>query len=144
MSPSHVILVKDSFRKIAPIADAAAGLFYARLFELDPALRPMFSGDIVAQGKKLMSMLGMTVAMLHRLELLLPQVRELGVRHADYGVAETHYATVGEALLWTLEKGLGPEFTPEVREAWLSTYTLLATTMITAAQEARSKAAVTV
>jgi hemoglobin-like flavoprotein len=142
MTPTQIILVKDSFRKVMPIADAAASLFYARLFELDPTLRPMFRGDMVSQGKKLMSVLGMTVAMLHRMEMILPQVREMGVRHAEYGVAERHYATVGEALLWTLEKGLGPEFTPEVREAWVSTYSLIATTMIAAADEARSNAPV--
>jgi hemoglobin-like flavoprotein len=135
MSPTQIILVKDSYRKIVPIADKAAALFYARLFELDPSLRPLFRGDIVEQGRKLMAMIGMAVGMLHRLDLILPQVREMGVRHAKYGVADTHYGTVGEALLWALEKGLGPDFTPEVRDAWISTYTLLATTMITAAQQ---------
>jgi hemoglobin-like flavoprotein len=138
MHQADILIVKESFRKVAPIADQAAVLFYARLFELDPSLRPLFRGDIAEQGKKLMSMLGMTVAMLHRIDMVVPHLKDLGVRHAGYGVTEQHYATVGTALLWTLQKGLGPEFTPEVREAWTSAYSLIANTMIGAAREAEA------
>ena len=136
MHQADILIVKESFRKVIPIADQAAILFYARLFELDPSLRPLFRGDMVEQGKKLMSMIGMTVGMLHRLDMVVPHLKELGVRHSGYGVTEQHYATVGTALLWTLEKGLGPEFTPDVREAWTSAYSLIANTMIGAAREA--------
>ena len=136
MHQADSLIVKESFRKVIPIADQAAILFYARLFELDPSLRPLFRGDMVEQGKKLMSMIGMTVGMLHRLDMVVPHLKELGVRHSGYGVTEQHYATVGTALLWTLEKGLGPEFTPDVREAWTSAYSLIANTMIGAAREA--------
>jgi nitric oxide dioxygenase len=136
MSPADIALVKDSFRKVVPIADQAAALFYARLFELDPALRHLFRGDMVEQGRKLMTMIATAVASLERLDTIVPAVRALGARHAGYGVQEDHYATVGAALLWTLEKGLGPEFTPAVREAWTSTYSLLANTMIEAQREA--------
>jgi hemoglobin-like flavoprotein len=130
MNPSDVSLVKASFRQVAPMADQAAALFYARLFELDPELRPLFRGDLQEQGRKLMTMLATAVAALDRLETIVPAVR--GARHAGYGVTEEHYATVGAALLWTLEKGLGAEFTPAVRDAWTSVYSLLANTMIEA------------
>ena len=132
MTPAEINLVKDSFRKIVPIADKAAALFYARLFELDPSLRGLFRGSMVEQGHKLMTMIGASVGALERLDTIVPQIRALGVRHAGYGVHEEHYATVGAALLWTLEKGLGGEFTPAVRDAWTSTYSLLANTMIEA------------
>lgn len=136
MSPAEISLVKESFRKVVPIADQAAVLFYARLFELDPSLRPLFRGDMTEQGRKLMTMISAAVGALDRLETIVPVVRQLGVRHAGYGVKEEHYATVGAALLWTLEKGLGPAFTPAVRTAWTNTYTLLANTMIDASRQA--------
>ena len=129
--------VQNSFASIATIADDAAVLFYQRLFELDPSLRPMFRGDMAEQRKKLMQMITAAVKGLDRLEQLVPVVQDLGRRHARYGVADSHYDTVGAALLWTLEVGLGRAFTPEVKEAWTAVYGLLATTMKTAAREAR-------
>jgi nitric oxide dioxygenase len=141
MAPSDITLVKDSFRKIVPIADQAAALFYARLFELDPSLRPMFRGDMHEQGRKLMAMIATAVAALERLDTIVPAVRQLGARHAGYGIREEHYATVGAALLWTLEKGLGSDFTSPVKSAWTTTYTLLANTMIEAARTPQPAAA---
>ncbi len=141
MNPAEIALVKDSFRKVVPIADQAAALFYARLFELDPSLRRLFRGDMTEQGRKLMAMIAAAVAALEKLDTLVPAVRALGARHGGYGVTEDHYATVGAALLWTLEKGLGPEFTPEVRAAWVSVYSLLANTMIEAQRAAAPAAA---
>lgn len=129
-------LVQDSFVDIATIADDAAVLFYRKLFELDPSLRPLFRGDMAEQRKKLMQMLTAAVKGLDHLDRLVPAVQELGRRHAEYGVREQHYETVGETLLWTLEAGLGRGFTPHVREAWTAVYTLLATTMMDAAREA--------
>jgi len=129
-------LVQNSFATIAPIADDAAALFYRRLFELDPSLRAMFRGDMAEQRKKLMQMIAAAVKGLDRLDQLVPAVEELGRRHATYGVTDGHYATVGEALLWTLEKGLGDAFTPETAHAWATVYGLLATTMQNAAREA--------
>lgn len=129
-------LVQESFAIITPIADDAAALFYCRLFDLDPSLERMFRGDMAEQRKKLMQMLTAAVKGLDRLEQLVPVVQELGRRHAGYGVADAHYDTVGAALLWTLEKGLGAAFTPETREAWETVYGLLATTMQQAAREA--------
>ena len=129
-------LVQDTFDSIAPIADDAAALFYRRLFELDPSLRGMFRGDMAEQRRKLMNMIGAAVRGLDRLEQLVPVVQDLGRKHVGYGVEERHYDTVGAALLWTLEKGLGSGFTPEVKEAWAAVYGLLASTMKNAAREA--------
>lgn len=140
MSPSEIDLVRDSFRKVLPIADQAAALFYARLFELDSTLRPLFRGDMDEQGRRVITAIGAAVAALDRFDSVVPMLRQLGVRHASYGVTEGHYATVGAALLWTLQRTLGAEFTPAVKEAWTSTYTMIATAMIEAARDA-SKAA---
>ena len=128
-------LVQESFAAVLPIADDAAALFYRRLFELDPSLERMFKNDMGEQRRKLMQMLTAAVKGLDRLEQLVPVVEELGRRHARYGVADAHYDTVGAALLWTLEKGLGYAFTPEVKDAWVTVYGVLAGTMKNAAKE---------
>jgi hemoglobin-like flavoprotein len=136
MTPEQITLVKSSWAKVVPIAPAAARLFYGKLFDLDPALRPLFKGDMEEQGKKLMRMVGTAVNGLDRLDQIVPAVRDLGIRHAGYGVTDAHYDTVGAALLWTLAQGLGEAFTPETRTAWARVYGLLADTMKTAAAEA--------
>jgi hemoglobin-like flavoprotein len=128
-------LVQDSFASIAPIADDAAALFYRRLFDVAPSLQPMFRGDMTEQRRKLMQMLTAAVKGLDQLDQLVPVVKDLGRRHARYGVVDAHYDTVGSALLWTLEKGLGSAFTADVKEAWTVVYGLLATTMKEAARE---------
>ena len=137
MTPEQIALVRASFAQVLPIADAAAALFYDRLFALDPSLRPLFRGDLAAQGRALMGMLRVAVHGLDRLDQLVPAVQTLGRRHAGYGVRDEHYATVASALLWTLEQGLGAAFTPATREAWTQAYALLAVTMQTAAAEDR-------
>ena len=136
LTPEQITLVKDSWSQVIPIAETAAKLFYGKLFELDPALQPMFSGDMVEQGKKLTQMIGIAVDGLDRLDDIVPTVQELGVRHLEYGVKSSHYDTVGAALLWTLEQGLGEGFTPEVKSAWTDVYMLLANTMKDAARAA--------
>ena len=134
MTPDQTEAVKASFAKVVPIADQAGALFYEKLFALDPALRPLFKGDIKEQRQKLMQMIATAVNGLDDLDTIVPAVQALGARHAGYGVVDAHYDIVAEALLWTLEQGLGPDFTPEVREAWTATYVLLADTMKAAAQ----------
>ena len=134
ITATQKMLVQDTFDSIAPIADDAAALFYRRLFELDPSLRTMFRGDMAEQRQKLMNMIGAAVRGLDRLEQLVPIVQDLGRKHVGYGVEDRHYDTVGAALLWTLEKGLGSGFTPEVKEAWAAVYGLLASTMQNAAR----------
>ncbi|PCJ59332.1 MAG: hemin receptor [Rhodospirillaceae bacterium] len=136
MSPEEIKLVQSTFQKVVPIAEDAAAMFYARLFELNPKLKALFKGEMVGQGKKLMAMLATAVNGLDKLDEIVPAVRNLGVRHIDYGVKAQDYDTVGEALLWTLGQGLGDAFTPEVKSAWTEAYVLLATTMKDAAKEA--------
>jgi hemoglobin-like flavoprotein len=135
MTPNQIKLVQTSFAQVAPIAATAADLFYGRLFEIAPQVRAMFPEDISEQEKKLMAMLGTVVAGLDNLDTLMPAVRALGRRHGGYGVKAQHYAPVGAALLWTLEKGLGAAFTPDVKDAWATAYIVLSTTMIDAANE---------
>lgn len=135
LTPRQIELVQTTWEKCVPIADQAAALFYGKLFELDPNLKPMFKSDIKEQGKKLMQMITAAVRGLSDLNRLVPVVQDLGRRHVGYGAKDEHYATVGTALLWTLEKGLGDAFTPEVKEAWATVYGVLATTMQKAAAE---------
>jgi len=137
---TQIELVQRTFAVVAPIADDVAALFYRRLFEIDPSLQSMFKGDMAAQRRKLMVMLTAAVKGLPRLDRLVPVLQDLGRRHADYGVIDSHYETVGNALLWTLEKGLGPDFTPEVRDAWTTVYGVLATTMKAGAEERLAEA----
>ncbi|HSD36790.1 MAG TPA: globin family protein [Rhodocyclaceae bacterium] len=136
MSPQQVSLVQTSWQKVVPIADTAAGLFYARLFELDPELKHLFKSDLSEQGRKLTTMLNTVVAKLDSLGDIVPAVQDLGRRHVAYGVESHQYDTVGAALLWTLDKGLGEAFTAEVKEAWTVAYTTLAGAMKEAAAEA--------
>jgi hemoglobin-like flavoprotein len=140
MSPTQIDHVQKSFNEVKPIAAVAADLFYDRLFTLDPSLRALFTGDMKRQGQMLMSMIGAAVSGLSNLETLAPVVRQLGARHAGYGVRAEHYQTVGGALLWTLEQGLGPKFTPPVREAWAAAYELLAEVMQLGAADAEAAA----
>jgi hemoglobin-like flavoprotein len=143
MTPEQIALVQTSFAQVLPIADAAAALFYSRLFEIDPSLKPLFKGDMQEQGRKLMTMIRVVVNGLKRLEQLVPAVQELGRRHARYGVQDEHYDTVGAALLWTLGQGLGASFTPETEAAWATAYALLAETMKAAAAETHQAVTVT-
>lgn len=136
MTPEQVALVQGSFRKVAPISDAAADIFYDRLFAIAPELRPLFPEDMRPQKKKLMQMLATAVTNLHQIDAIVGPVRDLGQRHAGYGVEPAHYDKVGEALIFTLEKGLGDDFTPDVKDAWAETYGVLSATMKDAAAAA--------
>lgn len=133
MTPEQVTLIQTSWQKVVPIREKAAELFYGKLFELDPALKPLFKGDIKEQGRKLMMMLNTVVTNLEKLDSLVPAVQDLGKRHVAYGVKDAHYGTVGAALLWTLGAGLGDAFTPDTEAAWTEAYTVLSTVMKDAA-----------
>lgn len=141
MTPEMIRLVRTSFADVVPLGDAAASLFYDRLFTLEPSLRRLFPDDLQQQKRSLMATLQFAVESLDRLDQLVPIVEQLGGRHARYGVQPAHYPVVGSALLWTLEQGLGPAFTPAVRHAWTNVYELLATTMQAAAGRAQPAAA---
>jgi len=137
MTPEHVRIVQATWVKVLPIKETAAQLFYERLFEMDPSLRAMFRGDMREQGEKLMQLIDGAVNGLSQLERIVTAIQELGRRHVGYGVKDHHYATVGAALLWTLQKSLGTQFTPEARSAWATVYGVLAATMQEAAGGAR-------
>lgn len=130
MTPKQIELVQTCFARVAPIAEIAAGLFYERLFEIAPGLRPLFKGDMGEQGRKLIGMLAAVVNGLTDLETILPAAKALAMRHVTYGVKPGHYVPVGEALIWTLEKGLGTDFTSDTRDAWLAAYSVLSGAMI--------------
>ena len=133
MTPEQIALVQRSFAKVPQAA--AAQMFYARLFQLAPALRSLFRTDMDTQGERLMAIIAVAIDGLGDLDRIVPAVQDLGVRHAGYGVEPAHYEVVGAALLWTLEKGLGDDFTDDVRQAWTTAYGLLSSTMIEAASQ---------
>jgi hemoglobin-like flavoprotein len=138
MKPATIAAVQSSWSKVAPFAPTAAALFYQELFERDPALRKLFKGDMVQQGEKLMQMIGVAVSKLDAPEVLIPALQALGRRHGGYGVQDKDYGTVGAALLSTLEKGLGPAFTAEVKAAWAEVYGVMTEVMTEAARVARA------
>jgi hemoglobin-like flavoprotein len=134
MNAKQVRLVQESWERVAPISLAAGSMFYRRLFELDPSLRMLFVNTSMSeQHEKLMQTITIVVRGLDQMDALLPSIKELGLRHAGYGVKESHYETVGEALMWTLQQALGDAFTDEVRDSWLEAYRDLASIMIRAA-----------
>jgi hemoglobin-like flavoprotein len=133
MTPDQVRLVQQSFSKVAPIADQAAIMFYDCLFEVAPAVKALFPADLTEQRKKLMAMLAAVVNGLSSIESILPAASALATRHVSYGAKAAHYPVVGGALLWTLEKGLGEAWTPEVAAAWTAAYGTLSTYMISQA-----------
>ena len=135
ITPQQKQLVQNTWASVVPIADQAAELFYGRLFELDPAVKPLFKGDMKEQGAKLMKTIGIAVDALDDVGPLVPVLKQMGAAHAGYGVKEGDYDTVAAALLWTLEKGLGDAFNDEVKNAWAAVYTVLADTMKSGATE---------
>lgn len=140
MTPQQIQLVRSSFAMVAPIAPAAARIFYDQLFAIDPSLRSMFRSDMAQQGQRLMEMMGVAIGLLDKPQHLMPALRHLGGRHVGYGVQAAHYASVGRALLKTLEIGLGDAFDAPTRQAWSSMYALASTTMIQGAIEAMAAA----
>jgi nitric oxide dioxygenase len=133
MDPSQIKLVQESFANVAPIADQAAVMFYDRLFEIAPQVKAMFPADLTEQRKKLMATLSVVVNGLSNLDSVLPAASALAGRHVSYGAKPEHYPVVGGALLWTLEKGLGDGWTPEVAAAWTAAYGTLSGFMISEA-----------
>jgi hemoglobin-like flavoprotein len=130
VTPEQVRSIQDSFAKVAPISEQAAALFYGRLFEIAPEVKPLFRSDMSEQGRKLMATLAVVVNGLGNLTSILPAASALAKRHVDYGVKASHYEPVGAALIWTLQRGLGEQWTPELEAAWSEAYTLLSHFMI--------------
>jgi nitric oxide dioxygenase len=140
MTPEQIQLVRLSFVKVMDIKAAAGRMFYDRLFKIAPEVRPMFKNDIGAQADKLMETLGVAISALKNPAALSPILAQLARRHVNYGVRDEHYDKVGEALLWTLENGLGEGFTPEVKKAWADLYGQVAATMKQAGRPAAATA----
>jgi len=140
MTPEQIKLVQTTFESVKPIAPQAAELFYDRLFEIAPDVRALFPADLTEQKRKLMSMIAIAVDNLHQVEQIVPAVQGLGRRHATYGVRAAHYQSVGDALIWTLRKGLGAVFTDDVKEAWIGAYSTLAAVMSEGAANATPSA----
>jgi hemoglobin-like flavoprotein len=140
METSEIALIQSSFADVKPISEQAAALFYGRLFEIAPQVKPLFKGDMAEQGRKLMGTLAYVVQGLNNLPSILPAASALAKRHVAYGVQSEHYTPVGAALLWTLEQGLGPKWTPETAAAWTSAYTILSQYMIAEAYGAPAAA----
>ena len=134
MQAQQIQLVRASFAAVQLTVSQPGALFYDNLFAADPALRNLFHGNIGQQGERLMTMIGSALDLLDRPAMLLPVLRQLGARHAGYGVKDSHYATVGGALIQTLEQGLGVAFTSDVRQAWVDLYAVISSTMIDAGQ----------
>ena len=142
MTPRQIDLIRTSWAAVEPISDAAASLFYQRLFELDTTIERLFRrADMAKQRAILMGTLAVVVRSLDRLDTIVPAIEALGRRHAGYGVRPEHYDTVGAALLWTLHKGLGEAFDADTREAWTAAYTTLASVMIEAGSKVDQAAA---
>lgn len=139
MTPKEIELVQSSFKKVAPISDAAADIFYTRLFETNPEVRPMFPADLTDQGKKLMKTLAVAVNSLKDVEKIIPVLQELAVKHVGYGVKEAHYPVVGQTLLFTLEKGLGDDWNDDLKSAWTKVYGTVSSVMIAAANDAMAE-----
>ncbi|MEL6920058.1 MAG: globin family protein [Pseudomonadota bacterium] len=140
MTPDQIDLVQGSFQKVAPIAPQAAAMFYDRLFEIAPQVRQMFTGSMEEQGAKLMTTLGVVVNGLKNLDAVLPAAQALAIKHVGYGVTAEQYAPVGEALIYTLQQGLGDHFDADTEDAWLTAYTTLSNVMIDAAYGAKEAA----
>ena len=129
----QIQLIQQSFAKVEPISDKAAEIFYNKLFEYEPSVRPMFKSNMQNQGRKLMSTLKVAVKALDDLDGLVPVLQKMAVKHVEYGVRAEHYTPVGNALLYALKVGLGEDWTPEQRQAWVEVYRLIAKTMKDAA-----------
>lgn len=139
MQDTQITLVQESFAKVAPISDQAGLIFYDRLFEIAPEVRPYFKGDMAEQGKKLMATLGMIVNGLRNLDKIISAAKIMAIKHVEYGVRSEDYAKVGAALLYTLDKGLGEEFNPETEAAWITAYNTLSNVMIETAYPAATE-----
>lgn len=138
MTPQEIEIIQNTFAAVRTSAEQVAEIFYGRLFEIAPTVRPLFPDDLKPQGRKLMTMLATVVDGLENLGDLVPAVQDLGRRHVGYGTAPEHYDAVGAALLWTLEQGLGDAWNEAAKDAWTAAYTTLATVMKDAAAQAKA------
>lgn len=136
MNKTEIEVIRETWALVIPIADVAAELFYQRLFEIDPETKSLFAAtDMAEQNKNLIGALSLVVDKMDQLDTVIPVLQELGCNHVKYGVADRHYDSVGSALIWTLEQGLGEGFTDQARAAWTVAYALVSGPMRQAAAE---------
>lgn len=143
MTTKQIKLVQESWQLVAAMDSQSVGsLFYNRLFEIAPQVRPMFSrSPLDEQSRKLLSMISYVICKLKSLDDIMEEVKKLARRHVNYGVQEEHYIMVGRALLWTLETGLGDKWNNELEKSWTVCYAILAEAMIKAAKNDEQKVA---
>jgi hemoglobin-like flavoprotein len=142
MTQKQIELVKSSWSQVMTIDPAVVGgLFYNRLFEIAPQVKHMFRSPIPEQSKKLLTMINYVIIKLDKLDDIIGEVGKLAQRHTSYGVKPEHYIIVGDALIWTLEQGLGENWNEDVKTAWIGCYTILSSAMIGAASNEEKEAA---
>ncbi|MHB9020893.1 MAG: globin family protein [Halothiobacillus sp.] len=135
MDQMTIKLVRHSWQKVERIAPQASAIFYENVFTADPSLKSLFKqGDMTAQGQKLMQMIGVAISKLDELDVLVPVLENLAKRHVGYGVQQAHYQIIGDALIQALDQGLGADFTPDVKNAWVTVYGVMADVMISASK----------
>lgn len=139
MTHQQIQLVQSSWERVKPAAKQAGLLFYTKLFDAAPQVRHLFKPDISEQANKLVTILGYVVSKLNRMDELLPEVQQLGIRHHQYGAQPTDYEVVGQCLMETLKEGLGNQWTPEVQNAWITAYHTLKNVMITSQEKANQE-----
>lgn len=136
MNPQTAALVRDSWAEIVPMRKQVCASFYHRLFVRHPELRPLFKGDLERQTSLFVTMLNTVVSALDNPDPVVPLIKTVGARHADYGVEDADYEKFAAVLLDSFADALGPRFTPEVRSAWKDAYAELSATMRQGAEEA--------
>jgi nitric oxide dioxygenase len=141
ITDTQITLVQSSFQRVLPIVDTAGLLFYERIFSLAPGTRSLFDDDITPQAKRTMAAVKTAVDGLDRLDEVAPFLVRLGARHVRYGVRPEHFDVVGAALMWTLEQGLGDEFTGPVRDAWAAAWAVIRDAMLTGMRQAEAEPA---
>ncbi|GAB4029413.1 globin domain-containing protein [Spirosoma jeollabukense] len=123
MTNQQLQLVQQTWKLLREVDPTVLGdVFYGQLFRTYPALRPMFTGSMDRQYKKFIDMLSIIVARLDRPTIVAQDISQLGRTHTGYGVKPEHYVAVKEALLWTLERGLGNDWNGAVQQAWVACY----------------------
>ena len=141
ITPEQVRLVQASFTPLLPMAEAIGEMLYSRIFELAPEARDLFEDDIRPQVKRLMAAVKVAIDGLSRVDEVAPFLVRLGAQHARYDVRPEHFTVGGEALLWTLEQGLGDSFTAELRDAWAAAWDVVAGAMVRGLRQAELDAA---
>ena len=129
--------LENSFDLIAPRGEELVDVFYARLFETAPAVKPLFARtDLQKQKAMLLATLVLLRKSLRDLEAIAPKLRQLGARHVAYGALPEHYPVVAEVMLASMAEVDGDAWTQDIEAAWAGALGLVATAMLEGAAEA--------